>query len=159
MKQLQNNIFWHPNDPVVLITGIQSGWRDNFPTNKDTWRTENQILTSIQVGNKKINVADILKIIPPISFEKLPDSLNKLYQEFFLLDITNANAISVTTGVKADDYIDARNALLNNLKVSLPRYGLQPWIQAWFPLFLEWEIEWYPIPINNWKFQNNIIYQ
>lgn len=143
LKSKRNDVFWQPVDPVVLITGIQSASLVDVNTALSC-RLPVQLLTQVQYKG-----GQFIKPPPPlkVSFTQLPLPQNivmALLQEFNLLDAAIVPRAPEVQAAQAQQ--------------QLPSFSLAPWVQPWDPLFIEWDLKWYPIPFANWSF-NETQYQ
>lgn len=149
--------FYHPTDPVLMIGGIE--WPDRYiaggmsnagaplPT-----RLANQLLTGLQVGNTAIRATDsqLAGAIPLLPDCNLPAGLTSLLtallQEAFLVDPASASIIAARYNL---DPQTVANAIAQKAQVGTYPAALSvfQWQQAWSPLFLEWEVNWYPTPV------------
>ncbi|PHH66831.1 hypothetical protein CDD81_5963 [Ophiocordyceps australis] len=136
-------VFYHANDPTVLIGGIPSGWPDDYL--------------------EKVSVRGPFQVISPKDDEKLPDALNKLCSlvqnkvpavfqmpaaglvaEFYLLRPGGDGSGTPPEGKFFPQFHDQLNA---------DERWRDQWgdRQPWFPLFAEWEVEYRHIPFDYWK--------
>jgi hypothetical protein len=141
VKQVAAPRFWSSADPVVVVSNtahtIKLAPDDELPC-----RWPSEVLPS-----------SIAKHEPAMTWAGLPAEARPLFSECFVLDPANASLLSGsnTSGAAA-------------IK---PAFVPPPWKQQpWQPLYLDWEIEWYPIPLAqsdgarkpNWKF-NGLDYE
>lgn len=152
--------FWHPNDPVVLISGLHRSRKhgEDGRYNRDgtlTCRLPGQTVTGIQVpGLPAINVQTLsssgLNLDPCGPYTRIP-GVAALVHEAFLADPGNAPLIAGAVQGNADTIQAAITNLIRqtpgkNRWVGQPPapFGIRPWEQAWAPLFLEWDVLYYP---------------
>lgn len=162
--------FWHPNDPVVLIAGLDRAQRhgEDGRYNDDgtlTCRLPGQTITGIQIsGQPDINVQTLsaggLDLAPCGQYASIP-SITNLLQEAFLVDPGNAAVMAAAVNGDAAVIARAVTGLLGAGECQAdaggdsppaanwtgqppPPFAITPWTQAWAPLFLEWEVHYYP---------------
>lgn len=146
---------WHANDPTILLSGVNHVKVDDYQSTLPC-RWPEQIVSSILYKNAPLSLDQIRDLIPvPDGWEHVPfaeTAITALLDEFFLLDPANAASIAEAVFHTSDP------AFISDLqkhmgaqsmpagKTLLPFFGLEPWEQAWIPLFLEWQVTWYPLP-------------
>jgi hypothetical protein len=170
--------FWHPNDPVLMVSGVQRAQKhgEDGRYNSDgtlTCRLPGQTITSVQIlGQPAIDVPTMLRgginLSPCASYTKIP-GISNLVQEAFFVDPVNAqlmagaasgDATAISQGIT--DLLE-KNASTDSWGGTIPApFALALWDQAWAPLFLEWEAHYYPtgattdetvqFSLNDWKF-------
>lgn len=123
-------------DPTVLFAGVTSGWPKGF-AEPATARLANQLNISTEKAG--------LKGIFPLFEEKL-GFLKKHFPDF-------EKVVESLTGEWAYNYQREK------LKLGDPSWPLPMYMndeddykntQGWFPIFLEWDVEYYHIPWNLW---------
>jgi hypothetical protein len=152
--------FWHPVDPVVLIAGLDRGQthgEDGRYNDDDTLtcRLPGQTVTGIVIPNQPaLDVAALqaggVNLDPCPAWTAVPDA-SLLVQEAFFADPANAQAMSTATGIPVDAVTAAIQALTSESTTDDAWAGTAPapfalaaWTQAWLPLFLEWEVQYWP---------------
>lgn len=161
--------FWHPNDPVLMVSGIDRARRhgEDGRYNADgtlTCRTPGQTITGLVIqGQPGIDADAVTKggvnLAPCGSFASIP-SVPSLMAEAFFVDPSDAPAIA---GAVPGTNAAAITTAITNLLAGKPGAGtswagtppapfsIEPWDQAWSPLFLEWKVSYYPTG-KNWKY-------
>ena len=152
--------FWHPNDPVLMVSGAgrtqMHGEDGRF--NKDgtlTCRLPGQTITGVQVAAQPaITVQSMtsagVNLNPFGPYASIP-SIPSLVTEAFFSDPLNSpimasaiggNAAAINQAITS---LFAQNAGQNSWIGTPPApFALTEWEQAWSPLFLEWELHYYP---------------
>ncbi len=137
LKRVPLGEFHRANDPVTLLCGLKGPARDdtNGPL---TCRLPGSLLTQIDLGNGLIS-APPTPPTPPV--DKLPTAaaVRALVAELWLLD--QAFTAGTLTKVVADPKAKAVG--------TLPQFGATPWTQPWSPLYLMYELNFFPIPYQN----------
>ena len=163
--------FWHPNDPVVLIAGLDRAQKhgEDGRYNDDgtlTCRLPGQTITGVNIqGQPTINVStltsDGVNLAPCGPYTSVPSILN-LVAEAFLVDPGNAAVMAVAVNGQISNIYQAITSLLAQDPCSggattqadpnpnswtgqaPPPFAMVQWTQAWAPLFLEWEVQYSP---------------
>ncbi len=137
--------FWAPSDPVILISGIESPWPEQ-PQAKLPCRYSNEILTTVFTDTSRQHIfADINTLrahLPPLDVAFLPGDSQGLLDEFSLWDWVKSKDTKNTIDINNSSYFQGVT----------PAYGLNSWIQPWYPLFIKWEMTWYPLSFDKWQF-------
>lgn len=166
LKQHVKPSFWHPADPVILMTNLQSPGLQKAPANFAT-RLSSQFADQItytdpKTGSSKppITWAGEAAQAPSLSLDNtsLPPVLVGLWHEAYLYDLLIRREV-VAGQLDAENtkkLVDSIKALQGTTPVGLPSYGVGAWQQPWHPLFLEWETEWYPTKYTDWSFQEGV---
>lgn len=147
LKALAQPRFWKPNNPNVIISKVQpSAMTDPDSSLMVRWST--QAISNINISNIPINATTISGVIPGLPVNSsLPDDMNVLYQEFFLLDVANAQQIATTLGIAYNIVSEAMNTQApTNYNGILPSNSLVIWSQTWNPMYIEWTINYVNIP-------------
>jgi len=167
LKAVSKPRFWHANDPVILIAGVNH----DMPLKQQqslACRYMDEVVTGFSLefnGSTKSITINKMKSINPLKYiSNLPEATEKLLQEFFLLDPNNADVIaekvlhtSDNSTIKQLQSI-AAGPETDSITGSLPaKPSLTKWSQPWLPLYIEWEVDWYTIPYQakgrkNWEF-------
>ncbi|CAM1505214.1 Fc.00g108510.m01.CDS01 [Cosmosporella sp. VM-42] len=121
------NAFGHHQDPAVVVAGTRSGWPPGFNDSLPIRLASEIAPQRASDGNEKTWLDGILP--------KVSRPCNSLLREFDEVD-----AGIRRTGWKPNPY-----ASLEDMGGS----------QGWFPLFLEWELEYYHIPFSRWVLKSN----
>ncbi|GAA2143737.1 hypothetical protein [Actinomadura napierensis] len=145
-------------DPVVVIAGAHSdAFADDLGADPATGllpcRFAGQVVTGLTiVGEKKVKVTSkaLAGRLPAVDHTRLPAIPEELLAEFFLLDPANAATVaSVAFGTADPENLAATAAAMTAATYPTgtpPAILPPPWTQPWAPLFLEWELLYYPIP-------------
>ena len=144
--------FTQARDPSVLVAGAKSGWPEDF-LNSLTCRLDYQIRT-FQDPDESKSEEFFLKCVP----ETLRSTALALVQEF----LNNKNP-ETATGEAINFDADTFPPLYHDQgppgsEVEYPPDS--PWrdrwesTQAWFPLFLEWEAEFFHVEYDKWKLES-----
>lgn len=166
LKALSQPRFWAPSDPVVVLS--QTAHMMRLTPGVDLpCRWPEQIVTAISIEPETaplaVDAAQLSAWLPTIETTNLPAPTAALFGEFFLLDPANAVLVAAATGTATDPTTVAAIAAAmasptstsGVLPALLPEF---PWVQPWEPLYLDWEVAWYPIPFvaadgtPNWSF-------
>ena len=158
--------FFQPNDPVVLITGFTP------PAGPDPGkilpcRLTGAAVTGVEVvlnrATTTVGEAQLSAIIQvptistanfaPSTAAAIPPALRALAIEAFFVDPNNAASI-VSNGLNSSDPTAISNlqsamakgtAQVSTIATPLQAlFAFAPWAQAWSPLYLEWEMTWFP---------------
>ncbi|MDP4146694.1 MAG: hypothetical protein Q8936_19820 [Bacillota bacterium] len=175
LKQVAEQRFWKPNDPVVMITG--AGSQEQMAQQDETLacRLSTNIVSGFKFNNLEIGVNEAKKTMPVLGFEQeqlaeqlkgnyIPEdtasqiagAIQALLYEFYFLDPDNAKDM-------ADMYAALNSELVAKYDPSifmgiLPAIIPKAWEQPWTPMFLKWVGRWYPIDYldpeknRNWSF-------
>jgi len=148
LKAIAQPRFWKPNNPVVMISGIEPADITN-PDNSLEVRIALQLISSFVVSGITVAGASLGNIIPLLSESaSLPSGITGIYQEFFLLDPANAGQVAAAMDLDADTVkqVMATHDTATYNSGTLPSIDLVAWSQQWNPLYLEWEVTYAPIP-------------
>jgi hypothetical protein len=143
--------FRHPTDPVVLVSGAARSRKhgeDGRLTDDGTLRCRlpGSTITGLSggAGQGKLDLPRL------DSYTRIPN-IDALAAETYLADPVNAPAIAAATGIDesavktAIDQLLAGSPIAGTWRGTPPAaFALRAWDQAWAPLFLEWEISFYP---------------
>lgn len=165
--------FWHPNDPVMLVAGLNRSHRhgEDGRYNRDgtlTCRLPGQVISGIHIpGQPTISLQALItagiSLNPYRAYTAIP-GVPSLVQEAFFVD--SGNAIVMATALNGDARI-IEQAIKDLLKPKLfsntskgkakqgatqskwsgqapAPFAMAEWTQAWAPLFLEWELDYFP---------------
>ena len=152
--------FWYPSDPVVMISGAgrsqMHGEDGRYNTDGTlTCRLPGQTITGIQAaGQPAITVQSMtsagVNLNPYGSYSSIP-SIPTLVNEAFFVDPLNSSIMAKAVGGNAAVIQQAITDLLaqnpgqNSWVGTAPApFALTDWEQAWSPLFLEWELHYFP---------------
>jgi hypothetical protein len=136
--------FHQQRDPTLLVGNIESGWpQDWLETLKVRLNTE---ITTWADRDKLGNIGDEL-CIPKIP-TAIQDTAKALIKEFINL------SPDFTTSIPEHTFVPLYHDLGVTRDDSPP-----PWrdrwegTQPWFPLFLEWEVEYSHVPFSSWSLE------
>jgi len=151
--------FFHPADPVLLVAGITPPTNDVDPNVPLPCRTPDAAVTGVRVGETPVTRAtgSLGEVIPLPATGALPAAvaaaIATLAVESFFVDVNDAASI-VKNGLGSADprtvaalkeAMAARTAQLSTIPEPLrAAFAFAPWRQAWAPLFLQWQITWFP---------------
>ncbi|HEX8741663.1 MAG TPA: hypothetical protein VF712_00880 [Thermoleophilaceae bacterium] len=152
--------FWHPTDPVVMLSGAnraQKHGEDGLnPDGTMPCRLPGQAITGVHVGGQPdVTVAALQakglagNILS--GYTQVP-SVPGLVAEAFVADPANAQAMATALGADqsaletgiADLVGGAPEAGSGWDGVPPAPFALAAWSQAWSPLYMEWEVTYYP---------------
>jgi hypothetical protein len=163
--------FWGPGDPVAVISNTAHLLKIDPDTELPCrWPSElvSQLNVSASGGGTTgpqftISSSQLESFLPAVPWANLPSLGQSLFAEFFLLD--PANALLVASGASQTltaaqveavaESMSPPHAATRQVPAILAAY---PWVQAWQPVYLDWEIEWFPVPFQqndgtaNWQF-------
>lgn len=158
--------FWHPNDPVLLIAGLnraQSHGEDGR-YNADgtlTCRLPGQAIDGLAIPGQPALTAQALvgaglNLNPGAGYTSTP-SIPALLQEAFFADPGNAPLMAAAVGADAQIVAQAITELLDPytgapappgdaswVGQAPPPFAIAAWQQAWTPLFIEWAVDYFP---------------
>lgn len=171
LKAVAGARFWAPGDPVVVIsntahllkidpdTSLQCRWPDELVS---------ELNVSAAGGSPAgpqftISSSQLAQFLPAVNWTNLPGLSQSLFAEFFLLD--PANAALVAAAASENLNASQSSAVAQSMSPPTVANGLVPGVlsaypcaQAWQPVYLDWEIQWFPIPLQqsngipNWTF-------
>ncbi|MEV8328177.1 hypothetical protein [Kitasatospora sp. NPDC056731] len=126
--------FHHAQDPVVLLNGIKT------PTPADLTaalpcRTPDQLLTGIDLDSGPVPAPATVPG-PPLTHLPEAATVATLLGEFWLLDQAQAAGTLADAVAHPDQRVTG----------TLPALGTSSWRQPWKPLYLLYELSYYPIP-------------
>ena len=160
LKPLPMPRFWHPNDPVILISGLGRSEKHGYDATL-LCRLLSQTIDGITVPHQGESIsltADTLEsAIPLLSSKHLPPSTTQLLTEAFFLDPGNAEIMAkASPQLRADG--NAVSGAIADIKPVVPegtnmigRYGALEWEQPWNPLYLDWQVGFYYTFKDRWK--------
>ncbi|HST60253.1 MAG TPA: hypothetical protein VLK84_16220 [Longimicrobium sp.] len=151
--------FFHPSDPVVLVAGITPPTNEVDPAAVLPCRTPDAAVTGVTVGSTTVSrgTGSLAGIIQLPATAKLPAAvgaaISALAVESFFVDVNDAASI-VQNGLGSSDpgtvsalraAMAARTAQVATIPGPLQAsFAYAPWQQAWAPLYLQWQITWFP---------------
>lgn len=142
-------------DPAVVLQGAGS-----LPVSHDTTlrcRFGDQTVTAVQLpgtdGEFTAERPDLACNALDLGVDEhtaMPGATRALLREAFLLDPNSAAVQLRATGRRMD--AEAAEAAEAERTGTDPEFGSEPWQQPWHPLYLLWEIEYHPLPHDQWEF-------
>ncbi|KAK5988130.1 hypothetical protein PT974_12270 [Cladobotryum mycophilum] len=136
--------FYQQRDPTLLVGGIKSGWQHDYLDTLQV-RLDSQIVYDGSENELAWNRFGtyVDKKMP----DELQSTIKRLFNEFCVLNPRTSSKEPVLDGVK-------QMPLFHDDLAGKSLKG--PWRdrwqgQPWFPLFLEWEVEYSHIPYDQWK--------
>jgi hypothetical protein len=169
LKAIAQPRFWTAADPVTVLSGTAHLIKvDPDGTLQCRWPAE--LVTALKVNTGAggpvfaITSAELAVYRPLVNFTNLPAETSAVFAEFFLLDPANAVLIAAAAGHNSLTS-EQLTALAASMAKPTPAAGAAPailaaypWEQPWQPLYLDWEVMWYPVPfldpngVANWAF-------
>lgn len=128
LKPVALSRFWEPTDPVILLAG--TGSRDLLDKDILGCRFSDQIMKILSGQDITYDLAQMSDIDFP-AFNNL-SIVTDLIKEKTIIAKALSSVKDKTSGFKA-------------LNGKLPDINFINWKQPWLPLFMQWEIEWYPL--------------
>jgi hypothetical protein len=162
--------FRHPTDPVVLVSGAARARKhgeDGRFTEDGTLRCRlpGETVNGLTVGATTVTLEQLgLDPAPFDAYEQIPN-VRALAAEAYLADPANAQPIAQAGGLDPKVVAAAIEGLLDGSAAAAAEpnseagstdaaaawvgsapapFALRAWDQAWAPLFLEWEVSFYP---------------
>ncbi|KAF3138905.1 hypothetical protein TWF569_008602 [Orbilia oligospora] len=145
--------YYQQRDPTLLVGGVKSGWQPDFLESLQ-FRLDSQVLGSDWKG--PITSHEDWRGLISVANEKLPeevrDSAKALIHEFAFLDNQRVNAPSGSSEKQPPLFHDQLEVDKDENKKPI----LGPWrdlwndTQPWFPLFLEWEVDYVHLPYDKY---------
>jgi hypothetical protein len=148
LKAVAQPRFWMPNNPNVLISGVQPSDITD-PDASLTVRTSSQLISSFGAPGTSVTISAIESIIPQLmNTGSLPSGVTDIYNEFFLLDPSNSSQIAFKMGLDPSiiNPVMTKHNITDYNSGVLPAIVLDAWSQQWNPLYIEWEIIHTPVP-------------
>lgn len=157
--------YWHPNDPVLVVSGIANPDNDSS-SQALVCRTLAQIVSGLSINGKTVTADNAAALIPlPLANPGIPPAVYALCKEAFFLDPANwpniANNLFMGNVRPADiGAAIARGSWADILSQAPLALSVAPWVQPWNPLFLEWSVKWFPTYSQKdgnspWQFNRN----
>jgi hypothetical protein len=149
LKRVVRPAFELANDPVVLLTATgSSGIAD--PGGEVACRFADEITTALKWSGGTVEGAAVTASVPGPALTGMPDVTRALLTEFFLLDPANATMIAQAIGSTDPATIAALAAAAgapaeSAVPAKAPVIGFDTWGQPWQPLYLLWEVDYWPI--------------
>lgn len=150
LKEVADARFWMAGDPVVVLAGARQEGTLR-PHAARACRALRDLVAGLRVarpdGGEAAVAADAAPV-PVLPLGGMPPEVPQLLREFALLDPQNATVLARVPGVGDGEVQAVRAAILAPRPTAglLPDHALGEWRAPWLPLFMEWEVHWYPIP-------------
>jgi hypothetical protein len=145
--------FYQPNDPVLLISGLNPSLDLTNPTligqEYLQCRFASEAVQGLTVSGTAITASQVQPLITLPNSAGLPAGVNALAQslsvEAVFLNPDNAPLLAtVAGGTTAAAIAGAIRAGQGFAGVAPDESAATPWIQSWVPLFIDWKVNWYP---------------
>ena len=166
--------FGQPRDPTLLVGGIQAGWPDDY-LDALAVRLDTQLMTPTAP------VGDMTPYCTRVLPEGLRDTALALAEEFLILAPPPPTTVSQAGEAgeagkhgqdgRSDEFLTYGEGKLDDGDGHYPPlyhdYGKHgdpkgtmrdQWggTQPWFPLFIEWEAEYFHVPWNDWQLEGKL---
>jgi hypothetical protein len=165
LKSVAEPRFWAPADPVMVV----SNTAHTLVMDHDTLlrcRLPAELVSAINVTAAgtaaTVTAEQLTPMRPAVNWANLPQLAAALFAEFFLLDPANAGLIATAAGQQLSEVKDlAASMSPPNVVRGIVPAVLAPWKQPWQPLYVDWSIEFFPIPFQqaggapNWVFRED----
>ncbi|KAG8355742.1 hypothetical protein FVEN_g6432 [Fusarium venenatum] len=155
--------FYQQRDPTLLVGGVSSGWQYDYLDDLLV-RLDEQVIVTTKKPEKDNTVTSPWDDFEKSFGGKFPDtvksSIARLFAEFQALDpahkaLKEEPERKTTSPPLFHDQYSAQNPRLE-VQISTDGEKENLWrdrwnnTQPWFPLFLEWEVEYHHIPFETW---------
>ncbi|HEU5268310.1 MAG TPA: hypothetical protein VFU36_00190 [Jatrophihabitans sp.] len=141
--------YWQPNNPVVVVSGVQPP-NSAVSTGTLAVRPGDDLVTGFTAPGGQVGVAAVARLLGLVgNLNAVPTAAAQpLLQEFLLLDPGNAAAIAAATGQQQAQLTTVMTAHdpANYSFGNLPQLNLTGWQQPWSPMFLEWSGQYRYLP-------------
>jgi hypothetical protein len=171
LKAIAAPRFWMASDPVMVLSGTAHTIKLD-PDDTLACRSLGELVTAVELNagpsgpSFTASSREFVDLASSIPWSGLPAAAPALFSEFLLLDPTNAALAAAVAGMRlsADQLSAVASSLASTTLVVGARPALSPpfpWAQPWQPLFLDWELTWFPVPFvndqggRNWLFNGN----
>lgn len=143
--------FYEQRDPTLLVGGIESGWPHDY-LDKLKVRLDKEIIawTDAVPNPSKVDWTEIRDEIIPKLPDAIHDTARALIGEFFKLT-PDGEEVKPPEGTYFPLFHDQGSN--PDKKPDAPWRDRWESTQPWFPLFLEWEVEYTHIPFTNWSLE------
>lgn len=149
-KGAAGKLFIH-KDPTVFVAGIESASPPNFVSSNMQVRLDNQIITTMSRGSLTWSNLDkfraSLASTLPVDIQS---TVNKLIAEWDLLQYPTTPPLVPPKPVADQVFPTFHDVNGLGLRTSLGNFADT---QAWFPLFIKWEVTYYHIPFSAWTLE------
>ena len=169
LKAVPAEPFQAAADPVMVVSGTDSVDLTLQPAAQLACRWSSELVTAITVtpgggaDPYEVNVATLSTTLPANAWPGLQSLTEAVLTELFLLDpATTAAGAKLAGQTLTAVQLDAAAA---SIASPAPTAGIAPaltpswpWSQPWQPLYLDWNVQWLPIPFQqpdgtaNWAF-------
>lgn len=150
--------YWAPHEPVVLLHGsaLEALYRPHMPASTDTagnlrCRLSTVLLSAMTVNGQEAVAAADLPALPASTNPPHAAELATLAAEAFFVDPRRAGLLAgAAKGAASQAEIEAAQKGDGPGKVGFSGQRPAPaavleWEQPWIPLFLQWELDYYPL--------------
>ena len=160
LKAVPSARYWRTNNPVVILSGVQSPYEAD-PNAPLVVRTSNNIISAITMASSPaVSRQTAGAAMPTLAgLSAMPAGVSALVDELMLLDPANAAALAAAANVNAAALTAAMTSPAPPAypAAAIPSTGTGVWSQPWSPLLLEWRGSFLPIPAqtsgsDNWTF-------
>jgi hypothetical protein len=166
LKRVSEPRFWAPSDPVVVISNTAHTLAmDHDTALRCRWTSELVSGINVTAGTAvTVGWAQLAAAQPSVNWTNLPPLASALFNEFFLLDPANAGLIARVLGqnLSAADLATLAASMaspqVTGGTIAPDILAAYPWNQPWQPIYLDWNVQYYPIPFQqsdgtpNWTF-------
>lgn len=151
MEPATKSSFYQQRDPTLLVGGIRSGWEPDY-LQKLKIRLDSQLVTygkKLPEFEEKGIWQKFMKSIGPITSTGIGTTVENLLQEF----------VSLLPAGKEPDRSGVQQLPLFHDQLTFGKDVKGDWRdrwsekQPWFPLFLEWEVEYVHLDSNDWSIE------
>lgn len=145
LKAVEAPRYWMPNDPVVVVSGVQPP--DESTATPPVARLQSDLVASLTVDGVPATLAGMPALAAALPARAgLPDGVGAVLAEWLLVDPANATLIGQALGKPPGDVARAiATRAAPAYSSPLPALGLIPWVQPWQPMFVEWAAAYAPL--------------
>lgn len=139
--------YYRGRDPTVLIGGIESGWPSDFSDNVN-------VRLPAQVFVPKEGTPPALDELISLFNQSFPSETSlqavpALLKEFYGLQPRLSPPVQPPSGHQYPQF----HEISSKEKTSRDEWGDR---QPWFPLFVEWEVEYFHVPFEDWTLGESV---
>jgi hypothetical protein len=147
LKAVEAPRYWLPNDPVVVLSGVQPP-AESDPGEMLVTRLESDLVTSLTVDSAVADAGTLAALVSALpASSALPPGVAAVLREWLFLDPSNAAAIGQAIGQPTASVATAiASRTAPAYCQPLPALGLATWAQPWQPMYLEWKAAYAPVP-------------
>lgn len=155
LKPAKAGRFFKPDDPVLLISGLGASQAPGGPDQNGEvvapCRLGAEHISALTVGDATIDLDTAATLVVMPQSTALPAAIlnaaSVLSAEAVLLDPDNADLIATVTTASTADIAAAIRAGRDYTGQAPASWSAVQWLQAWQPLYMEWQITYYPTVI------------